>query len=300
MKLANAVDAFLDHLRVERALSPNTVSAYAVDLSKLVAFAEEREIFDAPGLDAVLAAEFLVHLGDSGLGARSAARHLSALRSFCKFLVRERILDEDPSALLARPRVGTRLPKLLSEEQVLALLDAPDPATPRGVRDRAMLALMYATGLRVSELCRLQMGDVDRERGFLSAFGKGRKRRLVPIGDIALDRLKDYLENSRPLTAKPNDIVLFVSPRGGALTRQAFWKLIGQYARGIGIQQPVSPHQLRHSFATHLLQRGADLRSVQTMLGHESLATTEIYTHVTRDHIQSVHEKTHPRSLVQK
>lgn len=296
MNLAAAVDAYLDHLRVERALSDNTVSSYAVDLSKLVAFAEDRGVLDVEGLDAPLASEFLVHLGQAGLGARSAARHLSALRGFCKFVVRERLLRDDPTELIARPRTGTRLPKLLSQAEVLALLDAPDPTTPRGLRDRAMLSLMYATGLRVSELCRLQLGDVDRERGFLSAFGKGRKRRLVPIGDIALDRLTDYLEKARPLSAKPNDNVVFVSPRGGALTRQAFWKLIGQYARGIGITKPISPHQLRHSFATHLLEGGADLRSVQAMLGHESLATTEIYTHVARDHVKRVHAKSHPRA----
>lgn len=296
MHLASAVDAYLDHLRVERALSENTVSSYAVDLSKLVAFAENRGLLDVDRLDSALASEFLVHLGQSGLGARSAARHLSALRGFCKFLVRERLLQDDPTALLARPKTGLRLPKLLSEDEVMRLLDAPDPSTPRGLRDRAMIALMYATGLRVSELCRLQIGDVDRARGFLSAFGKGRKRRLVPIGDIALDRLADYLEHARPLVAKPHDTVLFVSPRGGALTRQGFWKLIGQYARGVGIAKAISPHQLRHSFATHLLAHGADLRSVQAMLGHESLSTTEIYTHVAKDHVKKAHAKSHPRA----
>lgn len=296
MQLATAVDAYLDHLRVERALSENTVSSYAVDLSKLVAFAEEKGVIELEGLDAPLAAEFLVHLGRSGLSARSAARHLSALRGLCRFLAREKLIDDDPSALLRHPRVGTRLPKLLTRAEVMALLDAPDPSTPRGLRDRAMLALMYATGLRVSELCRLKLADVDRSRGVLSAYGKGRKRRLVPVGDVALDRLEDYLKNARPLTAKPNETVLFVSPRGGALTRQAFWKLIGQYALAAGITKTISPHQLRHSFATHLLEGGADLRSVQAMLGHASLGTTEIYTHVAKDHVRRAFEKAHPRA----
>lgn len=296
MQLATAVDAYLDHLRVERALSENTVSSYAVDLSKLVAFAEDRGLLDVVALDSALASEFLVHLGKAGLSARSAARHLSALRGLCKFLVRERALADDPTALLARPKTGLRLPKLLSVDEMLRLLDAPDPSTPRGLRDRAMLSLMYATGLRVSELCRLQIGDVDRARGFLSAFGKGRKRRLVPIGDIALDRLTDYLEGARPLVARPNETTLFVSPRGGALTRQGFWKIVGQYALKAGITKTISPHQLRHSFATHLLENGADLRSVQAMLGHESLSTTEIYTHVAKDHVKKAHAKSHPRA----
>lgn len=296
MQLATAVDAYLDHLRVERALSENTVSSYAVDLSKLVAFAEEKGVLDVEGLNAQLAAEFLVHLGRSGLSARSAARHLSALRGLCRFLVREKLLTEDPSALLRHPRIGARLPKLLTRAEVMALLDAPDPSTPRGVRDRAMLALMYATGLRVSELCGLKLGDVDRSRGVLMAYGKGRKRRLVPVADIALQRLDDYLENVRPRTAKPNETVLFVSPRGGALTRQGFWKLIRQYALAAGITKAISPHQLRHSFATHLLEGGADLRSVQAMLGHASLGTTEIYTHVAKDHVRRAFEKAHPRA----
>lgn len=296
MHLATAVDAYLDHLRVERALSENTVSSYAVDLSKLVAFAEEKGVLDVSGLDSTLTAEFVVHLGRSGLSARSAARHLSALRGLCRFLVREKLLTEDPSALLRHPRIGARLPKLLTRAEVMALLDAPDPSTPRGIRDRAMLALMYATGLRVSELCQLELGDVDRGRGVLLAYGKGRKRRLVPVADIALQRLDDYLTNVRPRTAKPNETVLFVSPRGGALTRQGFWKLIRQYALAAGITKSISPHQLRHSFATHLLEGGADLRSVQAMLGHASLGTTEIYTHVAKDHVRRAFEKAHPRA----
>jgi integrase/recombinase XerD len=246
---------------------------------------------------------WLSSLANSGLGARSAARHLSAARGLMKFLLREGALSADPTEQSARPRYGRRLPRTLSEAEVLRLLEAPDTSTLRGLRDRAMLSVTYAAGLRVSELVNLTPGDVDLKRGIVSAFGKGGKRRLVPLGSITLDHLQAYLRarvelatehSSRSKQADGN--VLFPSPRGGALTRQGFWKIVGRYARGIGIRGRVYPHQLRHSFATHLLTGGADLRSVQTMLGHASVATTEIYTHVSRDHVRNAHRRSHPRA----
>ncbi len=302
MALDTLVDLYLDHLRVERALSANTVQAYARDLGKLVAFAEQRGVAEPRGLDLGFLSGWIGSLSKSGLGARSSARHLSAARGFVRFLLREGVLDDDPTTQTARPRFGRKLPHTLGVHDMLRLIDAPDVSTLRGQRDRAMLALAYAAGLRVSELVGLGLGDVDFERGVVAAFGKGGKRRLVPLGEIALTHLAAYLDarrardERRPARKGPASAVLFESPRGGPLTRQAFWKITGRYARAAGIREHVHPHQLRHSFATHLLSGGADLRSVQTLLGHADVATTEIYTHVTRDHVRRAHKRSHPRA----
>jgi integrase/recombinase XerD len=301
--LDGLVEAYLNHLRVERALSPRTLEAYGRDLNKLLAFAEQSGISRAEAVDLGMVSAWLGRLAHDGLGARSAARHLSAVRGLMKFLLREGVLGADPTELSARPRFGRRLPRTLSEAEVLRLLSAPDISTLRGLRDRAMLSVTYAAGLRVSELVGLTAGDVDLKRGIVSAFGKGGKRRLVPLGNITLDHVQAYL-NARaepaagavPRLRKPGPDVLFPSPRGGPLTRQGFWKIVGRYARGIGLRGRVYPHQLRHSFATHLLSGGADLRSVQTMLGHASVTTTEIYTHVSGDHVRNAHRRSHPRA----
>jgi integrase/recombinase XerD len=301
--LDGLVEAYLNHLRVERALSPRTLEAYGRDLSKLSSFAEEAGIDRAEAIDLGTVSGWLGKLAQDGLSARSAARHLSAVRGLMKFLLREGALSADPTELSARPRFGRRLPRTLSEAEVLRLLDAPDTTTLRGLRDRAMLSVAYAAGLRVSELVNLTPGDVDLKRGIVSAFGKGDKRRLVPLGQLTLDHLQAYLQvrdelsvTSLSAARKSASPVLFLSPRGGALTRQGFWKIVGGYARGIGLRGRVYPHQLRHSFATHLLTGGADLRSVQTMLGHASIATTEIYTHVSGDHVRKAHRRSHPRA----
>ncbi|HTA93193.1 MAG TPA: site-specific tyrosine recombinase [Polyangiaceae bacterium] len=303
MTLDGLVEAYLNHLRVERALSPRTLEAYGRDLGKLLAFAEQAGVVEADAIDLGLVSGWLGSLAKDGLGGRSAARHLSAVRGLMKFLLREGALTTDPTELSARPRFGRRLPRTLSEADVLRLLEAPDTTTLRGLRDRAMLSVTYAAGLRVSELVGLTPGDVDLTRGVVSAFGKGGKRRLVPLGSVTLDHVQAYLHARAALDGeaprhkkKPAPPVLFPSPRGGALTRQGFWKIVGRYARGIGLRGRVYPHQLRHSFATHLLTGGADLRSVQTMLGHASVATTEIYTHVNRDHVRNAHRRSHPRA----
>ena len=300
MTLDGLVEAYLIHLRVERALSPRTLEAYGRDLGKLLAFAEHAGITQPESLDLGAVSGWLSSLAKEGLGARSAARHLSAARGLMKFLLREGALAADPTELSARPRFGRRLPRTLSEAEVLRLIESPDTTTLRGLRDRAMLSVTYAAGLRVSELVGLTPGDVDLARGIVSAFGKGGKRRLVPLGSVTLDHLQAYLRARVELGAqkvrKPAAAVLFPSPRGGALTRQGFWKIVGRYARGIGLRGRVYPHQLRHSFATHLLTGGADLRSVQTMLGHASVTTTEIYTHVSRDHVRNAHRRSHPRA----
>jgi integrase/recombinase XerD len=300
--LDGLIEAYLNHLRVERALSPRTLEAYGRDLAKLATFAETGGIDRAEAIDLGTVSAWLGKLARDGLGARSAARHLSAIRGLMKFLLREGVLSADPTELSARPRFGRRLPRTLSEADVQRLLEAPDITTLRGLRDRAMLSVSYAAGLRVSELVGLTPGDVDLKRGIVSAFGKGGKRRLVPLGQLTLEHLRAYLD-ARDLQGDGNTrsgkiaaAALFPSPRGGPLTRQGFWKIVGTYARGIGLRGRVYPHQLRHSFATHLLTGGADLRSVQTMLGHASISTTEIYTHVNGEHVRNAHRRSHPRA----
>jgi integrase/recombinase XerD len=288
------VDVYLNHLRVERALAKNTLEAYALDLNALAAVVGEA--IDPREVTEEHLSRLLVANVARGFGARSSARQLSALRGFFRFLVRERAIPSDPTQLVDRPRLGRRLPKVLSFEEVERLLSAPDVTTDRGKRDAAMMHLMYASGLRVSELVGLRLRDLDRKTGIVAALGKGNKRRLVPVGEVALAHLDDYLANVRPRKAAAGVTVLFVSPRGGALTRQGFWKLIKRYARIAGITQPISPHKLRHSFATHLLRGGADLRAVQAMLGHADLGTTEIYTAVAQDHVRAVHARSHPRA----
>jgi integrase/recombinase XerD len=301
------IDAYLDHLRVERALAKNSLEAYARDLRRLAEHlgggakgAASTGAKDAPidvrSIDAGSIAELLVGNVKTGFGARSSARQLSALRGFFRFLVRERAIPSDPTQLVDRPRLGRKLPKVLSFEEIEALLATPDRTKPRGIRDAAMIHVMYASGLRVSELVSLKVGDIDTKAGLVSALGKGGKRRLVPLGEVALEHVEAYVRDVRPAVARPNETVLFVSPYGGPLTRQGFWKLLKRYALGAGIRTPLSPHKLRHSFATHLLRNGADLRAVQAMLGHADLGTTEIYTHVASDHIHAAHARAHPRA----
>jgi integrase/recombinase XerD len=305
MSLAAHVDAFLDHLRVERALSANTLEAYGNDLRKFAEFTEvalAKRSGDLRDLDTGDVALFVVKLSKQGLSARSSARHLSAVRGFLRFLVRERVLEKDPSALVDAPKLSRKLPVYLTVPEIDALLTAPDLATPRGLRDAAMITLMYAAGLRVSELVALRLGDLDLARGTVTPLGKGSKRRIIPIADVAGALLRRYLDEVRPGTVsalgkrgeRPTDVV-FVSPRGGALTRMAFFKNLRGYLLKAGISKPISPHKLRHSFATHLVARGADLRAVQTMLGHANVTTTEIYTHVARDHVRRAHAEAHPR-----
>jgi integrase/recombinase XerD len=303
-----ALDFYLQHLRVERALAQNTVQAYGRDLGKLLEFLESANVAEIEALDLGVISGWIREMSKAGLGPRSTARHLSSARGLCKFLMREGVLRADPTELAARPRFGRKLPRALGEQEMVDLIEAPSPDTLRGLRDRAMLSLMYAAGLRVSELVSLTLGDVDRARGIVSALGKGKKRRLVPLGEVALEHLSAYLEArehelalkaARPgssIKAAKVSPVLFPSPRGGKLTRQAFWKIVGRTARGAGIRGHVHPHQLRHSFATHLLAGGADLRSVQTLLGHSNIATTEIYTHVSQDRVRQAYRKAHPRA----
>ena len=296
MPIAALLDVFLTHARVERGLSRNTVESYGRDLTNFGEFLEAQGIGDFEAVDLGVVSEWLQSLARRGLSPRSAARHLSALRGLMRFLVQENEVRRDPTRLAARPRLGRRLPRPLPLEQVLALIEAPDPSKPRGLRDRAMLSLMYSSGLRVSELTHLALRDVDLARGVLTAFGKGGKRRIVPLGEVALRHLEAHLAaQPAPRRGSSNGLV-FHSPRGTPWTRQMVWKLVGRYARSAGIPGPVYPHRLRHSFATHLLAGGADLRTVQTFLGHADIVTTEIYTHVSSERVAEQYRKSHPRA----
>lgn len=289
-----ALDDYIQHLRVERGLSKHTVDAYAHDLARFGAFLADDGLSLAQA-DETRVAAHLVALSQSGLSARTQARALSSIRGFFRFLVQEGRHPVDPTELLEGPRLLRKLPDILNREEVLRLLQAPAGEKPNRVRDRAMLHTMYAAGLRVSELVDLDLGDLNLEEGFISALGKGNKRRIVPIGGPARAALAEYLAAVRPKWARPASRACFVTARGKAMTRQGFWSLVKRYARATGITKPISPHKLRHSFATHLLAGGADLRSVQTMLGHADISTTQIYTHVTGDHLRKMHERYHPR-----
>jgi integrase/recombinase XerD len=288
------LDGYLDHLRVERTLGRNTIVAYAQDLARFVGFVEDQAI-DLEDVDTGTVAAFLVSLSRAGLRPRSQARYLSSLRGWFKYLVAEKVLPRDPTELVDGPRIGSKLPGVLSRDDVIRLLSAPDPTTTRGLRDRAMLHTLYAAGLRVSELVSLALFDLNLEGGFLSAFGKGRKRRVVPLGEVAVESTKRWLAEGRGRWAKPGEGAVFVTNRGRAMSRQAFWKLIKRYAVAVGIRPSLSPHDLRHSFATHLLLGGADLRAVQSMLGHADVSTTQVYTHVHGEHLARTHERHHPR-----
>jgi len=289
-----AIDLYLDHLKVERGLSPHTLEAYARDLGRWARFLEA-EALSLEEASPASVSGFLVGLARSGLAARSQARTLSALRGLHRFLVRERHLKADPSELAPMPKKVERLPSVLTREEVLRLLAAPKGDGARAIRDRAMLHVMYAAGLRVSELVGLDRNDVDLEAGFLSAYGKGRKRRVVPLGELASRSTTRYLAEVRHRWDRHLAKEVFLTSRGKAMSRQGFWKLVKRYAAAAGITKAVSPHKLRHSFATHLLEGGADLRAVQTMLGHSDIATTQVYTHVATGRLHDVVEKHHPR-----
>lgn len=295
MLISDVVDGFLAHLKGERGLSVNTVQAYGRDLAKFTAYAEHQGQGQLEDISLPLVSGWMTELRSDGLSPRSATRHLSALRSLMKFVINEGELTTDPSILMESPKLGRRLPRPLSVAQVLSLIEQPDPQTPRGRRDRALLSLCYAAGLRVSELLSLTLGDLDLKRGLVAAFGKGKKRRLVPIGEVTLAHLTAHLASVRALDMGP-DALVFPSRGGRPLTRQMFWKLVRKAALAAGVPGAVHPHRLRHSFATHLLAGGADLRSVQTLLGHSDVSTTEVYTQVTRDLLRQTHQRSHPRA----
>jgi integrase/recombinase XerD len=292
---AGEFDAYLDHLQVERRLAPNTVASYGRDLARLAAWAESVGE-PVASLDRTQLEAFVRQERSDGLSPRSVAREVAAVRGYYRYLVKEGRLAADPSDDLHAARPWPSLPKYLSTDEVDRLLARPDAGTPLGLRDRALFELLYATGLRVSELVGLRAADVNLAAGYLTCTGKGDKQRLVPIGDQAATWVQRYQREARPtLTQRKPSPRLFVNARGGALSRVGFWKILKGYAKELGLAARVSPHVLRHSFATHLLDRGADLRAIQMMLGHADLSTTQIYTHVLEARMRTVYERFHPR-----
>lgn len=290
------MDRFLHHLAVEKGLSQNTLEAYARDLRGYSSMLEDRGILRVMEISAEYPLIYFKNLRARGLSARSMARALSTLRGFHEFLLQEQAVIKDPLRRVRSPRVIPRLPSVLTAREVEELLRQPDLSRPSGIRDQAMIELMYATGLRVSELINLSVNDVNLNVGYVRARGKGSKERIVPLGKAAGQALKGYLEGPRrqyPL--RSSNPTLFVGRAGQGMTRQGFWKILKRYAQAAEIQKRITPHMLRHSFATHLLERGADLRSVQSMLGHADIATTQVYTHVSREHLKRLHQKFHPR-----
>lgn len=294
--LDHLADGFINHLLVEKGLSRNTVAAYSRDLLLYFDFLNTKGISDITRTDTAMVIEHLIALRDAGLGPRSRARHLVTLRGFYRFLMRDKIIQANPAHVVDMPKTGRKLPDILRVEDVSRLLAVPDDSKPLGVRDGAMLELLYAAGLRVSELVSVGVADVNLEAGFVRVLGKGDKERVVPIGRKAREKIEVYVTTARPALLKRGpSAYLFVTRSGTPITRQGFWKLLKKYALKAGAARNITPHTLRHSFATHLLERGADLRSVQVMLGHVDIGTTQIYTHVAQERLKAVHTKYHPR-----
>ncbi|MGD1968659.1 MAG: site-specific tyrosine recombinase XerD [Desulfobacterales bacterium] len=290
------IDQFLNFLLVEKGLSKKTLETYSRNLIRYRNFLAEHKTAVFSHKDTPLILKYLIHLRKSGLVARSRAQHLVTIRGLYRFLVQEKILRHDPARLIDLPKTSLKLPDVLSQEDIALLLQAPNTDKPQGLRDAAMLELLYATGLRVSELVNLKLQDINLEAGFVRIFGKGSKERIVPIGMQAKEKIEQYLKRVRSKQSKQHSSpYLFIARANQPMTRQGFWKLLRRYALQAGLNKKITPHSLRHSFASHLLEGGADLRAVQVMLGHVDISTTQIYTHVTRDHLKQLHRKYHPR-----
>jgi integrase/recombinase XerD len=291
------IDNFLDHLAVERGLAANTRLAYRTDLAQFSEFLRRRGIQHLNGAQRQHITEYLLQRRKAGLSARSLSRHLAAIRMFCRFLTREKLLATDVTQTIDSPKLWRTLPHTLDYQEVERLLDAPNTRTKLGLRDRAMLEFMYATGLRVSEVANIKIGDINFEAGFLRPIGKGNKERIVPIGRQAVEWVQRYLREARGLFAKAESLgEVFLSTHGKPISRKTIWMLIKKYARRAGIAKNITPHTLRHSFATHLLDNGGDLRVIQEMLGHADISTTQIYTHVDQRRLKETHYRFHPRS----
>jgi len=290
------IDLFLEYLAVERSLAKNTISSYRGDLNIYLDFMAKRGHNAASAIAKNDIVEFMIFTKERGISPNSISRRLAAIRMFHRFLVRERILKNDPTALIDSPKLWKKVPDALSLNEVEALIAQPQVRNYQGARDKAILETLYATGMRVSEATHLKTDNVNLDIGFLRCIGKGNKERIIPLGKKAIHSIQRYLEFGRPqLLKKKTSEFLFVNRSGVKLSRQSIWKLIKQYARQAKIKKPIKVHTLRHSFATHLLERGADLRSVQEMLGHSSISTTQIYTHIDKERLKSTHKMFHPR-----
>jgi integrase/recombinase XerD len=297
--LESRLQDFIHFLIVERGLAKNSIDSYQRDLKNYMKFVQN--VDSAKEWDEVQRVNitgFLSHLKNEGKSAKTIARHVASIRSFHQFLLREKVTEQDPSIHIESPKMERSLPKVLSIGEVEALLEAPQESTPLGIRDKAMLEVLYATGIRVSELIRLQLEDVHLKMGFVRCIGKGNKERIIPIGKTAIEVLEQYLMDGRPklVRKKHKDDSLFLNHHGKRLSRQGFWKILKGLAAEAKISKELTPHTLRHSFATHLLENGADLRAVQEMLGHVDISTTQIYTHVTKTRMKDVYSKFHPRA----
>lgn len=290
------IDTFLSYLSVERGLSRNTIVSYKQDLDSYMSFLSAGAVSALSKTSRNDIVDFMLSQKERGIGANSIARRLAAIKSFYRFLVRERILKNDPSSLIETPKLWKRVPETLSLQEVEALLLQPDQRNSQGLRDKAILEALYATGMRVSEAVNLKVSSVNLDIGFLRCIGKGNKERVIPLGRKAAQAIRHYVEKARPrLLGKRESEFLFLSRFGKNISRQSLWKIIKKYARKARIKKSLKPHILRHSFATHLLERGADLRSVQEMLGHANISTTQIYTHINKDRLKTIHKMFHPR-----
>lgn len=297
--MENHLTDFIRYAAMEKEMANNTILSYERDLKSYIRYLKKVELLDS--LDEVRRIHiihFLNFLKDEGKSAKTLARHVASVRAFHQFLLREKVLDHDPSVQIEPPKTERSLPKVLSLKEVETLLDAPKPNDHYGLRDKAMLELLYATGMRVSELIRLDIGDVHLTMGFVRVFGKGNKERIIPMGKKSVDALTCYLEQGRSqfISAKHQEYALFLNHLGHRLTRQGFWKILKKLTREAGIEKELTPHTLRHSFVAHLLENGADLKAVQEMLGHADISTTEIYTHVTKPKLKDVYRNFHPRA----
>lgn len=291
------VNEFIQYLAVERGLAQNTLESYGRDLRQFHAYLEHGQLDFIKDSNRNTILSYLNNLQNKGRAVSTISRNLAAIKSFYQYLVRERYLDKDPAAHLESPKLEKKLPKILSINEVEELLKQPNTFLPTGLRDKAMLELLYATGIRVSELISLNISDINLDMGYIKCYGKGAKERIVPLGSIAAKCVQEYINRGRgKLVRTYDEAALFVNHHGNRLTRQGFWKIIKKYSQEANINKEITPHTLRHSFATHLLENGADLRSVQEMLGHADISTTQIYTHVTKNRLKEVYDKTHPRA----
>jgi len=290
------IEIFINFLSVERGLSKNTIISYRRDLEGYLDYLEEQKINSLEKVDRNRISDFMYELKKLGLNTNSIARKLAAIKAFYRFLVREKILKQDPTSLLESPKLWKKIPEVLSVQEIENLIAQPDLRKKGGIRDRAILELLYATGMRVSELTQLKNRDVNLDVGFVRCLGKGNKERIVPLGKKAIEWLSKYIEKERPyFLKKASTDALFLTRLHKRFSRQSIWKMIKKYARRARIRKEIRPHILRHSFATHLLERGADLRSVQEMLGHSDISTTQVYTHINKDRLKMIHRKFHPR-----
>lgn len=297
--MEDRLDDFIHFLVVEKGLSKNTIVSYKRDLNSYIHYLKNvEELKDLNGVQRPQIVHFLKFLKDTGKSSKTLARHIASIRAFHHFLLREKAVDHDPTVHIESPQHERSLPKVLSMEEVETLLESPKLTDPFGYRDKAMLEMMYATGIRVSELIGLKLSDVHLTMGFVRCMGKGSKERIIPIGKTASDAIEEYLDKGRPKLAskKHKDDSLFLNHHGKGLSRQGFWKILKRLTSEAGIEKELTPHTLRHSFATHLLENGADLRAVQEMLGHADISTTQIYTHVTKTRLKDVYTKFHPRA----